>query len=94
MPLETMPRMHFRQNWSAPSDPMTAQTFYDNEAIRRCAGNGPGDDRIPPLRDSATQGPAGHDLPLTDILRAATGGRAAEAVGGAVDPGDRRARTH
>ena len=75
MPLETMPRMHFRQNWSAPSDPMTPQTFYDNEAIRRCAGNGPGDDRIPPLRDSATQGPAGHDLPLTDILRAATGGR-------------------
>ena len=75
MPLETMPRIHFRQNWSAPSDPMTAQTFYDNEAIRRCAGNGPGDDRIPPLRDSATQGPAEHDLPLTDILRAATGGR-------------------
>ena len=87
MPLETMPRMHFRQNWSAPSDPMTPQTFYDNEAIRRCAGNGPGDDRTPSsgqccARPSRARPALDRHPARRDRRAGGWQGRAAEALGG------------
>jgi len=47
MPLETMLRVYFLQNWYALSDPMAEETLYDSEAMRRFAGIGLGDDRIP-----------------------------------------------
>lgn len=47
MPLETMPRLYFLQNWSAPSDPMAEETLDDSEAMRCFAGIELGDDRIP-----------------------------------------------
>ena len=47
MPLETMLRVYFLQNWYALSDPMAEETLYDSEAIRRFAGIELGDDRIP-----------------------------------------------
>ena len=47
MPLETMPRVYFLQNWYALSDPMAEETLYDSEAMRRFAGIELGDDRIP-----------------------------------------------
>ena len=47
MPLETMLRVHFLQNWYALSDPMAEETLYDSEAMRRFAGIELGDDRIP-----------------------------------------------
>ena len=47
MPLETMLRVYFLQNWYALSDPMAEETLYDSEAMRRVAGIELGDDRIP-----------------------------------------------
>lgn len=47
MPLETMLRVYFLQNWYALSDPMAEETLYDSEAMRRVAGSELGDDRIP-----------------------------------------------
>ena len=47
MPLETMLRVYFLQNWHALSDPMAEETLYDSEAMRRFAGIELGDDRIP-----------------------------------------------
>lgn len=47
MPLETMLRVNFLQNWYALSDPMAEDTLYDSEAMRRFAGIELGDDRIP-----------------------------------------------
>lgn len=47
MPLETMLRVYFLQNWYALSDPMAEETLYDSEAMRCFAGIELGDDRIP-----------------------------------------------
>ena len=47
MPLETMLRVYFLQNWYALSDPIAEETLYDSEAMRRFAGIDLGDDRIP-----------------------------------------------
>ena len=47
MPLETMLRVYFLQNWYALSDPMAEETLYDSEAMRHFAGIELGDDRIP-----------------------------------------------
>ena len=47
VPLETMLRVYFLQNWYALSDPMAEETLYDSEAMRRFAGTWLGDDRIP-----------------------------------------------
>ena len=47
MPLETMLRVYFLQNWYALSDPMAEETLYDSEAMRRLAGIELDDDRIP-----------------------------------------------
>jgi len=47
MPIETMLRVYFLQNWYALSDPMAEETLYDSEAMRRFAGIELGDDRIP-----------------------------------------------
>jgi IS5 family transposase len=47
MPLETMLRVCFLQNWCALSDPMAEESLYDSEAMRHFAGIEPGDDRIP-----------------------------------------------
>ena len=47
MPLETMLRVHFLQNWYCASDPVAEETLYDSEAMRRFAGIELGDDRIP-----------------------------------------------
>ncbi|TCP39290.1 DDE family transposase [Rhodovulum marinum] len=47
MPLETMLRVYFLQNWYALSDPMAEETLYDSEAMRRFAGIELGDGRIP-----------------------------------------------
>ena len=47
MPLETMLRVYFLQNWYALSDPMAEETLYDSEAMRRFAGIELGDDRVP-----------------------------------------------
>jgi IS5 family transposase len=47
MPLETMLRVYFLQQWYALSDPMAEETLYDSEAMRQFAGIELGDDRIP-----------------------------------------------
>ena len=47
MPLESMLRIYFLQNWYALSDPMAEETLYDSDAMRRFAGIELGDDRIP-----------------------------------------------
>ncbi|MFZ3585296.1 IS5 family transposase, partial [Loktanella sp. DJP18] len=47
MPIETMLRVYFLQNWYALSVPMAEETLYDSEAMRRFAGIELGDDRIP-----------------------------------------------
>ena len=47
MPLETMLRVYFLQQWYALSDPMAEEALYDSEAMRRFAGIELGDDRIP-----------------------------------------------
>ena len=47
MPMETMLRVYFLQNWYALSDPMAEEMLYDSEAMRRFAGIELGDDRIP-----------------------------------------------
>ena len=47
MPLETMLRVYFLQNWYALSDPLAEETLYDSETMRRFAGIELGDDRIP-----------------------------------------------
>jgi transposase, IS5 family len=46
MPLETMLRIYFLQNWQALSGPMAEETLYDSEAMRRFAGIESGDVRI------------------------------------------------
>ena len=47
MPLETMLRVYFLQQWYALSDPMAEEMLHDSEAMRRFAGIELGDDRIP-----------------------------------------------
>ena len=47
MPLETMLRVYFLQNWYCLSDPMAEEALYDIETMRRFAGIELGDDRIP-----------------------------------------------
>jgi len=47
MPLETMLRVYFLQQWYALSDPMAEEMLYDSEAMRHFAGIELGDDRIP-----------------------------------------------
>jgi IS5 family transposase len=47
MPLETMLRVYFLQQWYALSNPMAEEMLYDSEAMRRFAGIELGDDRIP-----------------------------------------------
>ncbi len=47
MPIETMLRVYFLQNWYALSDPMAEEMLYDSEAMRRFAVIELGDDRIP-----------------------------------------------
>jgi hypothetical protein len=47
MPLETMLRVYFLQQWYALSDPMGKEMLYDSDAMRRFAGIELGDDRIP-----------------------------------------------
>ena len=47
MPLETMLRIHFLQQWYALSDPMAEEMLYDSDAMCRFAGIELGDDRIP-----------------------------------------------
>ena len=47
MPLETMLRIYFLQNWYALSDPMAEEMLYDSDAMRRFVGIELGDDRIP-----------------------------------------------
>ena len=47
MPIETMLRVYFLQQWYALSDPMAEEMLYDSDAMRRFAGIELGDDRIP-----------------------------------------------
>lgn len=47
IPLETMLRVYFFENWYALSNPMAEETLDDSEAMRRYAGIELGDDRIP-----------------------------------------------
>ncbi|EPX83584.1 IS5 family transposase [Salipiger mucosus] len=47
MPLETMLRVYFLQQWYALSDPMAEEMLYDSESMRRFAGIELGDDRVP-----------------------------------------------
>lgn len=47
MPLETMLRIYFLQNWYALSDPMAEEALYDSEAIRRFSEIELGEERIP-----------------------------------------------
>lgn len=47
MPLETMLRVYFLQNWYALSDPMAEEILYDSDAMRGFVGIELGDDRIP-----------------------------------------------
>ncbi|MDA9020156.1 IS5 family transposase, partial [Flavimaricola sp.] len=47
MPLETMLRIYFLQNWYALSDPMAEEMLYDSEAMRQFAGIELCDNRIP-----------------------------------------------
>jgi IS5 family transposase len=54
MPLETMLRVYFLQNWYALSDPMAEETLYDSEAMRRFSGIELGDDRSGPSLPQST----------------------------------------
>jgi IS5 family transposase len=47
IPLETMLRVYFLQQWYSLSDPMAEEMLYDSEAMRRFADIELGDDRIP-----------------------------------------------
>jgi IS5 family transposase len=47
MPLETMLRVCFLQNWYALSDQMAGESLHDSAAMRHFAGIALGDDRIP-----------------------------------------------
>ena len=47
MPLETMLRVYFLQQWYALSDPMAEEMLYDSDSMRQFAGIELGDDRIP-----------------------------------------------
>jgi IS5 family transposase len=47
MPMETMLRVYFRQQWYALSDPMAEEMPYDSDAMRQFAGIELGCDRIP-----------------------------------------------
>ncbi|WP_287433090.1 IS5 family transposase [Maritimibacter sp.] len=46
MPLETMLRVYFLQNWYALRNPMAEETLYDSDAMRRLTGIELCDDRI------------------------------------------------
>ena len=41
MPLETMLRVYFLQQWYALSDPMAEEMLYDSDAMRHFAGTSP-----------------------------------------------------
>ena len=69
LPLETMLRVYFLQNWYALSDPMAEETLDDSAAMRRFAGIEPGDDRIPDVE--GTVAPVG---PRKPAERARPGG--------------------
>ena len=47
MPLETMLRVYFLQQWYALSDSMAEEMLYDSDSMRQFAGIELGDDRIP-----------------------------------------------
>ncbi len=47
MPLETMLRIYYLQQWYGLSDPAAEETLYDIESMRRFAGLELGDDAIP-----------------------------------------------
>tara|TARA_R110002095_G_scaffold143001_1_gene123855 strand:+ start:175 stop:618 length:444 start_codon:yes stop_codon:yes gene_type:complete len=47
MPLETMLRIYFLQNWYALSDPMAEEMLYNSDAMRQFVGIELGDDCIP-----------------------------------------------
>ncbi len=47
MPLETMLRIYFLQQWYGLSDPATEESLYDIESMRRFAGLELGEDVIP-----------------------------------------------
>lgn len=47
MPLETMLRVYFLQQWYALSDPIAEEMLYDSDAMRHFADIELGDDRIP-----------------------------------------------
>jgi IS5 family transposase len=47
MPLKTILRVYFLQQWYALSDPMAEEILYDSDAMRRFAGIELGDDRTP-----------------------------------------------
>lgn len=47
MPLETMLRIYFLQQWYALSDPMAEEMLYDSDAMRQFVDIELGDDRIP-----------------------------------------------
>ena len=47
MPLETMLRVYFLQNWYSLGDPTAEEMLYDSDSMRRFAGIELGDDRIP-----------------------------------------------
>lgn len=47
MPLETMLRIHFMQQWFALSDPAMEESLYDIPAMRRFAGLDAGEDALP-----------------------------------------------
>lgn len=51
MPLETMLRIYFLQNWYSFGDPTAEEMLYDSDAMRRFAGIELGDDRIAVLVD-------------------------------------------
>jgi IS5 family transposase len=78
MPLETMLRVYFLQNWYALSDPMAEESLYDSDAMRHFAGIELGDDRIP---DETTILDFRHLLErhgLTEALFAAVNGHLAD----------------
>ena len=54
MPLETMLRVYFLQQWYALSDPMAEEMLYDSDAMRQFADIELGDDRIPDFSRETT----------------------------------------
>ena len=47
MPLETMLRIYFLENWYALSDPVAKEMLYDSDAMSQFTGIELGDDRTP-----------------------------------------------